>query len=175
MYSAWLSSYRGSELRNCNKGCFLPIVLSHSTFLIMSEKYPQNDIKSALFLPLQTSSALETKAYPKNLTYMRINCLSQIMNLELLQFAFTLHLACIYNVFPKVLEHLLWFMLQTSYKIPSPLKQCYVKEMWIILNLVVMYFCITKGFRYRLSNVWRGEGVCTPIGETKKAKEWENR
>ena len=75
---------------------------------------------------------------------------------------------------PKVLEHLLWFMLQTSYKIPSPLKQCCVKEIWITLYLEVMHFCITKGFRYRLNIVWRGEGVCTPIGDTKKGKESEN-
>ena len=41
---------------------------------------------------------------------------------------------------PKVLEHLLWFMLQTSYKIPSPLKQCCVKEIWITLYVEVIHF-----------------------------------
>ena len=75
---------------------------------------------------------------------------------------------------PKVLEHLLWFMLQTSYTIPSPIKQCCVKEIWITRYVEVMHFCITKGFRYRLNIVWRWEGVCTPICDTKKGKESEN-
>ena len=86
----------------------------------------------------------------------------------------TIVLAVKLQCLPKVLEHLLWFMLQTSYKIPSPLKQCCVKEIWITLYVELMHFCITKGFGYRLNIVWRGEGVCTPIGDTKKGKESEN-
>ena len=39
---------------------------------------------------------------------------------------------------PKVSEHLLWFMLQTSYKTPSPVKQCCVKKIWITLQVEVM-------------------------------------
>ena len=42
------------------------------------------------------------------------------------------------------------------------------------MNNSMMYFCITKGFCYRLNIVCRREGVCTPIGDTKKGKEWEN-
>ena len=38
----------------------------------------------------------------------------------------------------------------------------------------MMHFCITKGFCYRLNIVWWGEGVYTPIGDTKKGKESAN-
>ena len=72
---------------------------------------------------------------------------------------------------PKVLEHLLWFILQTSYNIPSPLKQCCVQEIWINLQVKVMPFCKTKGFHYRLNIVRLGDGVYTPIGDRKKGKE----
>ena len=61
---------------------------------------------------------------------------------------------------PRVLEHLLWFTLKTNYNIPSRIKQCCLKQIWIILQVEAVPVCIAMHFHCEsILNEGRGRGL----------------
>ena len=60
-----------------------------------------------------------------------------------------------------------------SYSIPSPVKQCCMKQIWATRRPKVMRLFKATGLRYPINIVSGGEGVYILSGVKEKRQEWE--